>query len=577
MNRSTRSSASPSPQQPATAKSALDEAIATALSRRGFLAGAGGVSAALTLAACGVGSSSGTSSAGSGGSGKPVKGGTLTISFFADLEGAFDPNQVYWIETRSLNRNFADSLTDQDPATGEMVPWLATSWTVNSDASEYVFKLRKDVTFSDGSKFNAQAVKTAYDGIVALGALSELGVTYMAGYKSTTVVDDYTVKVSFNGPNAQFLQASSTTTLSILSPGTYKKTPAQRAAGDVIGSGLFVLDSFKAGQEVKLSRRADYAWPSSLVKNKGAAYIDGISVSYIAEDSVRLGNLTSGTLDIDWPRLPISSADQALIKNAGGTIISRSLPGIADIMLPNITAGRPFSDVRVRQAFLKAVNLKDYASTVFWDTYPVVSSVLDSSTPGWSNESSLLAYDPAGAKALLDAAGWKEGPGGYRVKDGKQLKLVYMVEIGSDGPQLLQSQLKQVGINVEIKVLTTGQVLALEKSGDYDMVESYLTRGDPSVLGSILNTSLVKAAPGVNTQTPAQASVVTKDFTDGLSTLNTKDRAAVYAKLQKYVIEQGIAFPIYERVQVSGLSSKVHGFAWTSESFLRANDLWLSA
>jgi peptide/nickel transport system substrate-binding protein len=54
-------------------------------------------------------------------------------------------------------------------------------------------------------------------------------------------------------------------------------------------------------------------------------------------------------------------------------------------------------------------------------------------------------------------------------------------------------------------------------------------------------------------------------------------RSAAYGDLQKYVIDQHIAFPIYERVQVSGLSSKVHGFAWTSESFLRANDVWLSA
>ena len=109
------------------------------------------MSAALVLAACGVGSSGFTSGGcHRRGGGTPKKGGTLTISFFADLEGAFDPNQVYWIQTRSLNRNFADSLTDQDPATGEMVPWLADSWTINSDASEYTFKLRKGVTFSDG-------------------------------------------------------------------------------------------------------------------------------------------------------------------------------------------------------------------------------------------------------------------------------------------------------------------------------------------------------------------------------------------------------------------------------------------
>lgn len=545
-----------------------------ALSRRSFLAGAGGLSASAILAACSTGSSTTATNASAG---KPVRGGTLTISFFGDLEGAFDPNQVYWIETRSLNRNFADSLTDQDPETGEIVPWLADSWTVNSDASEYTFKLRKGVTFSDGTTLDAAAVKTAYDGIYALGALSQLGLIYMSGYKKSTVLDDHTVKVSFNGPSAQFLQATSTTTLSILSPATYQKSAAQRAAGDVVGSGLFVLDSYKAGQEVKLSRRQDYKWPSSLVKNKGTAYLDAISVSYVAEDSVRLGNLTSGTLDIDWPRLPISAADQKIITAAGGTIIQRSLPGISDLMLPNTTAGRPFAELAVRQAFLKAIDIKAYASTVFWDGYPVVSSPLDRSTPDYADQSALLGYDLAGAKSLLDQAGWTVGTGGYRYKNGKKLTLLYLISINSPGPQLLQSQLKRAGFDVQIKVVTAGQLITIEKSGDYDMTESYLTRGDPSVLGAILDTAVVKAAPGINTQDATTGKQISEYFAQGLSTTNASQRKQVYAELQKYIIEQGVGFPIYERVQVSGISSKVHGFAWTSESFLRANDLWKSA
>jgi peptide/nickel transport system substrate-binding protein len=573
-----RSSVPPQPQPTTAGLFRRDSALAAAVSRRGFLAGAGGASAALVLAAWGVGSTAAsTSGSGKSGTGTPVKGGTLSISYVADLEGAFDPNQVYWIETRSLNRNFADSLTDQDPATGEMVPWLADSWTINSDASEYTFKLRKGVTFSDGTPFNAQAVKTAYDGIVALGALSLLGIIYMAGYKSTQVIDDDTVKVTFAGPNAQFLQATSTTTLSILSPATYKKTPAQRAAGDVAASGLFVLDSFKAGQEVRLSRRKDYAWPSKLVKNQGPAYLDAIAVSYIAEDSVRLGNLTSGDLDIDWPRLPISLADQGVITQAGGTIEKRSLPGIADVLMPNVQPGRPLADPLVRQAVIKGMDRAGYASTIFWTGYPVVASVLDRSTPAFADESALLAYDEAGAKALLTQAGWKPGAGGFRYKDGKKLTLTYLVTINSPGPQLLQSQLQQIGIDVEIKVLTVGQLIALEKSGDYDITDDYYTRADPSILGSIINLAIVKSAPGINTQAPATASKVSGYFARGLATINTTQRAAVYGELQKFLIEQGVMFPVYERVQVSGISSKVHGFAWTSESFLRANDIWKSA
>lgn len=543
-------------------------------SRRRFLLGAGGLSTAFVLAACSGHSAASTDAAVTSTTGTPQQGGRLKIAFWADNQGAFDPNQVYWIETRTLNRNFADSLTDQDPKTGEIVPWLAESWTVNSDGSEYTFKLRQDVTFSDGTKFNAAAVKTAYDGIVALGANSTLGLVYLANYKSSTVVDEYTVKVAFNGPSAQFLQASSTTTLAILSPATYKKTPEERAAGQVIGSGLFTLDNYTAGQSVKLTRRKDYAWPSKLVKNQGAAYLDGIDVTYIAEDSVRVGNLLSGDIDISWPRLPISQADQARITAAGDAVVQRALPGITDELLPNVKNGGPLADLRVRQALNKAIDRKSYASTVFWDGYPVVASPLESSTPGWKNESALLAYDTAGAGTLLDQAGWTLDSDGYRHKSGKKLSLVYITTANSTGAQLLQDQLKKVGIDLQIKVVTAAQRSTLQDSGDYDLDESYLTRADPSVLGSTLDLSVVKSAPGANSQDATTAKQVSAYFAEGLTTLDETKRFAAYADLQKYLIEQGVVFPIYERVQVSGVSKNIQGFAWTSESFLRANDIW---
>ncbi|WP_083391210.1 ABC transporter permease [Parafrankia soli] len=117
---------------------------------------AAAVLASATLAACGGGGSGGDG--GGTDTGTPVPGGTLKIAFWSSLQSCFDPNQVYVIETRSINRNFADSLTDQDPETGKIVPWLAKSWKVNPDATEYTFVLRDGVTFSDGTPLDANAV-----------------------------------------------------------------------------------------------------------------------------------------------------------------------------------------------------------------------------------------------------------------------------------------------------------------------------------------------------------------------------------------------------------------------------------
>src|SRR3954463_664503 len=92
------------------------------------------VAAVLALAACG-GQGGGAADDG----GAPRAGGALKVSFFPDNPNlsCIDPFQVYWIESRSIIRNFADSLTDQDPQTGKIVPWLAKSWEISPDGRTY--------------------------------------------------------------------------------------------------------------------------------------------------------------------------------------------------------------------------------------------------------------------------------------------------------------------------------------------------------------------------------------------------------------------------------------------------------
>jgi len=254
--------------------------------------------------------------------------------------------------------------------------------------------------------------------------------------------------------------------------------------------------------------------------------------------------------------------------------VQRSLPGISDELLPNVKNGGPLADLRVRQALNKAIDRKSYASTVFWDGYPVVGSSVESSTPSFKSQSALLGYDAAGAGTLLDQAGWTLSSDGYRHKDGKKLSLVYISTSNTAGAQLLQDQLKKVGIDFQIKVVTAAQRTTLEAAGEYDLDESYYTRADASILGATLDLSVVKSAPGTNTQDAATAKQVSAYFAEGLSTTDSTKRDAVYADLQQYLVEQVVTVPVYERVQVAGISKDIQGFAWTSESFLRANDIW---
>ncbi|MBM2614285.1 ABC transporter substrate-binding protein [Actinoplanes sp. LDG1-06] len=525
--------------------------------------------AVMALTACGSGDD-----ASAGGS------GNLKVSFWPDNPSfsCIDPFQVYWIEHRSIIRNFADSLTDQDPETGKIVPWLAQSWEISEDGKTYTFKLRDGVTFSNGKKLDAQAVADNAAGWIATVKATNgaaFGASYVQGLTGAKAVDPLTVQFQLSKPNSSFLQATSTTNLAITDPAEFQLSPADRCAGKgVVGSGLFVLDHYTPKVETVLTKRAGYAWGSELVQNKGEAKLDQVTFNYVAEDSVRTGNLISGATDIAWPRNPFTPQDTALIAKSGDKVEKRALPGVAYTLFANTAPGKPLADPAVRQALIKAIDLKTYASTIFGPDYPVVQGAFNSTTPYFKPESAKLAYDLPGAQKLLDEAGWTVGGNGFRAKAGTELKLEYPITQYSAGAELLQAQLKQAGINLELRTLTTAQQATYTTEGAYDLANTYFTRADPGALQFILNPDVANSkALAQRSASAAGVKQIQTLFAKALETTDEKQTGQAYADLQDYLIDEGVTIPLFERVQNAGVSDKVQGFAFTSESFLRLNDV----
>jgi peptide/nickel transport system substrate-binding protein len=531
---------------------------------------------AVTLSAC-----AGTSSPETSASGEPVEGGTLKVSFLADNTNlvSLDPFQVYWLEHRVLLRNVTESLTDQDPETGEIIPWLATEWQISDDGLEYTFSLRDDVTFSNGEPFDATAVKTAFDSNKAFAAEvpSVFGATYLKGYDHSEIIDDQTIKVVLSTANAAFLQATSTTNLAILAPESYALTAAERSLGAIIGTGPFTLDKYTPEVGVWLSKRAGYNWASDASTNPGEAYLDEVEVTYTPEDSVRNGNFLQGTTDIAWPRNPFSETDLALLESGGATIQTRSLPGPAWNYYPNASEGKILSDPVVRQALQKSIDREAYASTIYSADFTVVEGPFDQTTPFFESQVDALAHDPEGAAELLEDAGWELGDDGYRYKDGEKLTLVRPVAAESPGEVLVQDQLRQVGIDLEIKILVAGQLTSETTAGNYDLTSTYMTRADPAVLQTILDPRFANNSTIARNSAEADTAPAIQALYDaGLAAIDPAERAEVYADLQELLIDENVAFPVYERLWQAATAEKVQNFSWTSEGFATFNQIWLS-
>jgi peptide/nickel transport system substrate-binding protein len=534
----------------------------------GVLAIAVGTAGSLALAGCsssGPGSSSGSASAAAG---TPVSGGTLTFAVSSDA-GCVDPQQVGSNDTIYSMRQIVDSLTDQDPVTGKIVPWLAKSWTVTDNATTFTFSLRPGVTFSDGTPLTAQVVKDNFEAIPNLGVLGLLGEGYLAGLSSITVEGPLTVRIRFRQPDAQFLQATSTFSLGIESEASIKESPAAKCANGVIGSGPFVLSKYVPNQSITLVRRQGYDWGSSLWANQGPAYLSKLVFDVIPESGVRTGSLESGQVDAIGS---VGLADEAALKAAGVQLEGRANPGVVfNIGLNN---SRPlFRDIKVRQAIDDAIDRQQIASTVFPTGTQPATSILSHTTPDYENLASDLTYDQAKAKALLASDGWKAGPGGTLEKDGTPLS--FTIDWGDNAAtnqpalELIQQQLKAIGINVALQEVPVAKFADVIAGGDFDAFWANLTRADPDILRTNYSTL------GLNFY-HLPGGELTTILTEQAETTSAAARQQLVDEAQQLIVSNAYAIPVVELQTELGVAKDVHNLDFEASSRIQLHDTWIS-
>ncbi|WP_241255636.1 ABC transporter substrate-binding protein [Candidatus Protofrankia californiensis] len=521
----------------------------------------------LGLAAC---SSNDGGGASPGGSGTARSGGTLTVAV-ASKPLCLDPQNNSSNGNTAISRQLVSSLTDQDPATGKIVPWLASKFEASASATEFTFTLRAGATFSDGEPVDAAAVKANFDTIVKLGAVDAVAASYLAGYQGTTVVDSHTAKVTFSRPNAQFPQATSTAALGLLSPASLARTPDDRCQGrGLAGAGPFVLKDTVQGQEIRLTRRTDYAWGSPVWKHQGAAYLDGIDYKVVPESGVRVGSLLSSQVDAV---IGIDARDEQRLASGSATELSRPVPGVTY----NLTANtqRPLlADASVRKALTKGIDRATIVRTLLTDRYHPATSILTSSTPSYANLSADLAYDPSGARVLLDAGGWQAGSDGIRTKDGKRLtlSLIYPgVDTASRNVlQLVQSQLNAIGVDAQLNGLPLNQLAPDQEAGRYDLLWFGLTRADPDVLSTVFSTTTKNRAhlPAGN---PLDTLLAKQS-----ETIDAAERTALVEQAQRQIVQQAYAIPVYEQTQSVAFTGRVLGVALDGSAQPAFFDAWLA-
>ncbi|WP_241562164.1 ABC transporter substrate-binding protein [Streptomyces hoynatensis] len=525
----------------------------------------------LLLGSCGT---DGADDAGGPASGEPVRGGTLHYAF-SEAPDCVDSRQRPQLNSRMTGRQLADALTEQDPDTGEILPWLATSWEISDDATRFTFHLRDDVTFSDGEKFDAEAVKANFDAIIDLGVQAPQAFSFLTGYQETVVEDPYTATVVFEEPNAQFLQATATASLVQLSPASLGNDPADLCLGDFAASGPFTLDEFTPETSVRLVRREDYAWPSPIAENQGAAYVDAVQLDAIPEGSVRQGSLTSGQVDLIEAVQP--AGRQQLADTPGFSVATATLPAISIPYVP-LPGSPKLQDADTRRALSLALDREAIVQAVFNGVNRPATGVLTTTNPGYVDQSDEIRHDPRAAAELLDRAGWDViGDDGIRRNaDGEKLSLTLTYESGDPQAeqqhQLVQQQWAEVGIELVLDPVATFPDVTIDQYPG-DLTTWSQTRADVDVLRLVYSSF----DPSYSLRYGNPDEELNELLNALQTTVDPEERGEIAAQAQQRIVEQGYAAPVYDRVSAYGFSDHVGGFRTDLEAKPLLNEVWLAS
>ncbi|NKJ94571.1 ABC transporter substrate-binding protein [Rhizobium leguminosarum bv. viciae] len=510
---------------------------------------------------------------------KPVSGGKLTWGVETE-PATLNPQLNGQDKTKLLLRNAYESLLART-ADGGYVPWLATEYKISEDGKTYTFKLRNDVTFTDGQKLNAQAVVTnftklkdaAYSGSVSAGPVSRI--------EEVKAVDDDTVSFTLKRVYAPFLDYVAS--LEILSPAAFASSQLKSGGPEIAGTGPFILKRYAKGQEIQFAKNPSYNWAPKNAAHQGSAYLDDVTYRFLPESSVRAGALTSGQVDVIEG---ISGNDAALFKeNADFSYQTALNTGTPYSLFLNVTWG-PTQDIAVRKAFVASIDVDAVLTAVYRGERTRAWGITSPIDPQFYDKSIEKTYgaDAKLANRLLDEAGWTTRDAeGFRSKDGKRLTIEVVQAQATVRDQrdvllqALQAQARQnAGIDLAIVFVDAGTYTDRRKTGQFGSIANSNT---PTDAIDIEYHYLPLDKGGTINYSRAAAPELLQWLNEAASTLDNKKRFELYAGLQRFaIVDQAYALPLYEPEDQVAAADYVKGITFRPFKQLpeSAYDIWRS-
>lgn len=426
-------------------------------------------------------------------------------------------------------------------------PWLAEKWDISPDGREYTFHLRQDVRFSDGTPFNAQAVKLNIDAVLANGK-RHAWLEMVQQIDHGEVLDEFTYKLVLKQPYYPLLEELGLTRpFRFISPQSFINGATKDGVNEFVGTGPWILSEHKDNQYAIFTANANY-WGTK-------PRIAAVRWKVMPDHQTILLALQKGEIDLlfgsDGDMIDLDSFKALQQEGKYKAVLSHPI-GSRSILL---NSSRPVTaDLRVREAFQYAVDKKQIAEGILNGTEVIADTLLASTVPYCNVPLAARSYDPEKARQLMDAAGWVPGPDGYHYKNGQLCEVT--ISFNSNNAQertiseFIQGNLKAIGVKLHVLGEEKQAFFDRQKSGDFDLQYSQ-SWGLPYDPHTYVSSWRIPAHGDYQ----AQKGVAKKAWLDDsigkiLSEQDKDKRQQLYNEILTYVHQEAVYLPLtYSRIK----------------------------
>ncbi len=340
---------------------------------------------------------------------------------------------------------------------GEVQPGLAESWEVSEDGKVYTFKLHEGVKFHDGTAFDAEDVKFSLDRARGADSTNAQKPLFEA-IDTVEVVDPTTVKVTLKQPQGSFLYNMGWGDAVIVAPES-----AEGNKENPVGTGPFKFDNWAKGSSITIVKNPDY-WGDPAALEKAEFRI-------IPDAAAAIPALLSGDVQA-FPNMPAGDALPQIQSDPRFEVVVGATEG--ETILSTNNGKEPFNNLKVRQAIAHALDRQAIIDAGSAGLGVPIGSHFSPANAAYVDLTGTYPHDIAKAKELLKEAGFENG---FKAT----LKLPPPA-YARDGGQVIASQLREIGIDLEIIPVEWAQWLdQVFKEKDYDL--SIVSHTEPNDIG----------------------------------------------------------------------------------------------